>query len=77
MEPTKKEVSVAFVRHYTLVEHTCPVCNTVFTAPRLRVYCSPACTRKAAWERHGAEWNANRKARRKQVKADRQEAAAA
>ena len=67
-----KQVSVAFVRRYTLAEHTCPVCGTVFRAPRLRVYCGDVCKQRAAWERHGAEFNERRKAR--QGGAEREEA---
>lgn len=61
MDEQKHEVSVSFVRRYSQTAHTCPVCNTAFTGPKLRVYCSTECKQKAAWERHGAEWNENRK----------------
>ncbi len=62
-EPTEaKQVSVAFVRRYTLAEHTCPVCGAAFRAPRLRVYCGDVCKQRAAWGRHGAEFNERRKA---------------
>ena len=68
MEPASKSVSVQFVRQYTITEHICPVCGTPFSGPKLRVYCTPRCVRKAAWARHGAEWNETRKAKRHQSK---------
>ena len=70
----EKQVEISFVRHYKLTEHTCPVCETVFQAPRLRIYCSLECKQKAAWSRHGAEWNENKKRRRNvQDKVNQQE----
>ena len=65
--PNEKQVEVSFVRHYRMTEHACPVCQKVFQAPRLRVYCSLECKQKAAWSRHGGEWNENKKRRRGQV----------
>ncbi len=62
----EKSVEVSFVRRYKLVEHICPTCETVFLAPRLRVYCTDSCKQKAAWGRHGAEWNENKKQLRTQ-----------
>jgi hypothetical protein len=50
---TKKEVSVRFVRHYALVKHTCPECDSEFVGPRVRRYCSVECRRRAAWKRNG------------------------
>jgi len=65
--PKEKQVEVKFIRHYKLTEHTCPVCGTVFQGPRLRVYCKDECKQKAAWSRHGAEWNENKKRRRSET----------
>jgi hypothetical protein len=64
MEPQEKEVAVSFVRRIPLVEHTCPVCRTIFQAPSLRVYCSLECKQKASWERNGSEFNDRRKQKR-------------
>jgi hypothetical protein len=64
MEEKQKEVHVSLIRRYTLIQHTCPVCGTEFEAPRLRVYCSQTCYRKAAWERNGQKANARRRAKR-------------
>lgn len=61
MSNDEKTVSVSFVRRYKLVEHSCPICEKVFQAPRLRVYCSSECKQKAAWERNGATFNERRK----------------
>lgn len=61
MADAEKQVEVSFVRRYKLTEHTCPVCGKVFQAPRLRVYCSPECKQKAAWERHGTVFNERRR----------------
>lgn len=61
MTEQKHEVTVSFVRRYSQIEHTCPECGTEFLGPRLRQYCGAVCKQKAAWKRHGAEWNANRK----------------
>ena len=69
MADTEKSVPVSFVRHYKLTEHTCPICQTVFQAPRLRVYCGAECKQKAAWERHGAEFNERRKTKQAMKKA--------
>ncbi len=66
MEPPTKDVTIKFVRRYTLEEHVCPVCQTAFQGPRLRVYCSPECSRKAAWTRNGDRYNTARNERRKQ-----------
>ena len=63
MEPVKR-VTVQFERKYTLIEHTCPVCQMVFEGARLKVYCSPECRAKANWERNGAELNAKRKTKK-------------
>jgi hypothetical protein len=68
MESGSKVVPMQFVRRYKLTEHVCPVCVKTFQGPKLRVYCSQECVRKAAWERHGAEWNENRKEKRLKVK---------
>lgn len=65
MADAEKQVNVSFVRRYKQTGHTCPVCGKVFQAPRLRVYCSSECKQKAAWERHGAEFNQRRKTRQK------------
>jgi predicted RNA-binding Zn-ribbon protein involved in translation (DUF1610 family) len=65
MSEETHEVSVSFVRRYTMVEHTCPQCGAVFTGPRLRVYCSARCRKQAAWDRIGPEMNARRNEKRK------------
>ena len=63
MSEAEKQVSVSFVRRYKTSERSCPVCGTVFQAPRLRVYCSSDCKLKASWERNGAVFNERRRAR--------------
>ena len=70
MQTGAKVVSMQFVRRYTLTEHICPVCDTPFQGPKLRVYCSAECVRKAAWGRHGAEWNENRKQQRRKARSE-------
>ena len=62
-----KEVPVSFTRRYALVEHTCPVCGTVFQGPRLCVYCKPSCARKAAWGRNGGKANEGRREKRQKA----------
>jgi hypothetical protein len=65
MEPTK-EVRVSFTRRYRQVEKECPVCGARFTGSPLRIYCSSQCSKRAGWERHGEQYNANRRAKRKE-----------
>ena len=60
LEPKKIDVT-PFVRHIPQTEHACPVCQKVFHAPRLRVYCSSDCKQKASWERNKTEFNARRR----------------
>ena len=60
MEPKKTEVA-PFVRHIPQTEHVCPMCEKVFNAPRLRVYCSSDCKQKASWERNRTEFNERRR----------------
>lgn len=60
MEPVK-EVQVTMTRRIPQVEHVCPVCGTTFFGARLAVYCGVACRKKAAWQKHGKKYNANRK----------------
>lgn len=61
MEKPVKETVVSFVRHTPLVEGICPVCGNPFQGSRLRRYCSKTCQRKADWQKHGRQYNANRK----------------
>lgn len=61
MNNEKHEVQVSFVRHYSQAEHTCPVCGTTFVGPRLRVYCTNKCRKKAAWLRSGPTLNEKRR----------------
>lgn len=61
MTHAEKQITVSFVRCYKLTDHTCPVCGTVFQAPRLRVYCSLDCKQRASWERNRAEYNKRRR----------------
>lgn len=66
MEKPVREVAVSFVRRYTMYPHTCPVCEAAFEGARVAVYCSAACRKKAQWQRGGAQWRANSKARKAQ-----------
>jgi len=61
MTETEKQITVSFVRHYKLTDHTCPSCGTVFQAPRLRIYCCSDCKQKASWERNRAKFNERRR----------------
>lgn len=70
MEEQVREVRLMFTRRYRLTERECPVCGTRFVGTTRRVYCGPPCARKAAWARRGAEWNANRNAKRRAAKAE-------
>ena len=60
LEPKKTEVA-PFVRHIPQTEHVCPVCQKVFYAPRLRIYCSSDCKQKASWERNRDKFNERRR----------------
>lgn len=60
LEPKKIEVT-HFVRLVPQTEHTCPICQKVFYASRIRVYCSLGCKQKASWERNCAEFNKRRR----------------
>lgn len=53
-------------RRIPLVEKVCPTCGTTFEGPKVRVYCSYPCARKAQWARNGAKYNANRKKQTKE-----------
>lgn len=55
------EVPVAFMRRYKIESHVCPACGQEFEGPRVRVYCSRDCYRKAAWERNGPKANERRR----------------
>jgi len=66
MQKPVKEVTVSFIRKYRQVEHTCPVCDSVFQGSPLAVYCSDLCRRKAAWERNGGRVNERRKKERQE-----------
>ncbi|HLV78946.1 MAG TPA: hypothetical protein VKT32_01655 [Chthonomonadaceae bacterium] len=57
---------VTITRRYKIVEHTCPVCQSVFTGTKKKTYCSEPCRRKAAWSRNGGKVNARRKIERRQ-----------
>ena len=61
MEKPVKEVQMQFTRRVPLFDHVCPVWNTTFQGAKIAVYCSVPCRKKAAWQRHGKEYNANRK----------------
>lgn len=61
MAETIKEIELHFTRRLTQHEHTCPVCGTAFQGAKIAVYCSTKCAKKAAWDRNGAKYNANRK----------------
>jgi hypothetical protein len=58
-----RTIQLAFTRKIPLVSKTCPVCAKEFEGPRIRVYCSKPCAKKAQWARGGKKWNANRRAR--------------
>ena len=61
MDKPVREVQMQFTRRVPLFDHVCPFCGTTFQGAKLAVYCSEPCKKKAAWERHGAEYNAKRK----------------
>ena len=65
MVKEKHSVSVSFIRQYSQEDHTCQACGAAFVGPRLRVYCTETCRKRAAWQRIRSEINDKRRIRRR------------
>ena len=60
METTSKRVEVTFTWEYSLIQHTCPHCGDNFSGVKTKVYCTPRCAHRAAWERNGSRYLQNK-----------------
>jgi len=63
-----REIPLQYTRRIPLVEKLCPTCNSTFEGPKVRIYCSDECRRKADWAQNGKARNARRKDRKDEAK---------
>jgi len=66
------EQVIVVKRRIRVFPKKCPVCGKDFTGPKIKVFCSRACVRKATYQKHGEEY---RKQRREKYHAEKKAAA--
>lgn len=50
----------SYVRHLKIETKTCPQCGGTFEGIRKRKFCSPACQKKADYDRHAEQYRQTR-----------------
>ena len=59
----EKAQTLTFQRTIKLLEKTCPICGTRFWGQKIKIYCSPACINRAAYQKHAEQRRKDRRAR--------------